>query len=65
MYPTASAKALARNHPAITADRTNAERPHRPTQKLDTHMTPVGLEPTQLATVELEFTPLDHSGEVS
>ena len=28
-------------------------------------MTPVGLEPTQLALVELESTPLDHSGKVS
>ena len=29
------------------------------------HMTPVGFEPTQLALVELESTPLDHSGKVS
>ena len=28
-------------------------------------LTPVGLEPTQLALVELESTPLDHSGKVS
>ena len=28
-------------------------------------MTPVGFEPTQLALVELESTPLDHSGKVS
>ena len=28
-------------------------------------MTPVGFEPTQLAVVELESTPLDHSGKVS
>ena len=28
-------------------------------------MTPVGFEPTQLALVELETTPLDHSGKVS
>ena len=28
-------------------------------------MTPVGFEPTQLALVELESTPLDHSGQVS
>ena len=28
-------------------------------------MTPVGFEPTQLALVELESTPLDHSGNVS
>ena len=27
-------------------------------------MTPVGFEPTQLALVELESTPLDHSGKV-
>ena len=31
----------------------------------DLHMTPVGFEPTQLALVELESTPLDHSGKVS
>ena len=29
------------------------------------NMTPVGFEPTQLALVELESTPLDHSGKVS
>ena len=28
-------------------------------------MTPVGFERTQLALVELESTPLDHSGKVS
>ena len=28
-------------------------------------MTPVGFEPTQLTLVELESTPLDHSGKVS
>ena len=28
-------------------------------------MTPVGFEPTQLALVELESTPSDHSGKVS
>ena len=28
-------------------------------------VTPVGFEPTQLALVELESTPLDHSGKVS
>ena len=28
-------------------------------------MTPVGFEPTQFALVELESTPLDHSGKVS
>ena len=28
-------------------------------------MTPVGFEPTQLALVELESTPLDHSGKLS
>ena len=28
-------------------------------------MTPVGFEPTQLALVERESTPLDHSGKVS
>ena len=28
-------------------------------------MTPVGFEPTQLALVELESTPLEHSGKVS
>ena len=28
-------------------------------------MTPKGFEPTQLALVELESTPLDHSGKVS
>ena len=30
-----------------------------------TSLTPVGFEPTQLALVELESTPLDHSGKVS
>ena len=30
-----------------------------------TKMTPVGFEPTQLALVDLESTPLDHSGKVS
>ena len=29
------------------------------------HMTPVGCEPTRFALVELESTPLDHSGKVS
>ena len=29
------------------------------------HMTPVGFEPMQFALVELESTPLDHSGKVS
>lgn len=29
------------------------------------NMTPVGFEPTQFALVELESTPLDHSGKVS
>ena len=37
--------------------------------RLDMHtvqkMTAVGLEPTQLALVELESTPLDHSGKLS
>ena len=32
---------------------------------LTLQMTPVGFEPTQLALVELESTPLDHSGKVS
>ena len=32
---------------------------------LDLHMTAVGFEPTQLALVELESTPLDHSGKLS
>ena len=36
---------------------------------MDAHMwvrmTPVGFEPTQLALVELESTPLDNSGKVS
>ena len=31
----------------------------------DKTMTPVGFEPMQLALVELESTPLDHSGKVS
>ena len=31
----------------------------------DAQMTPVGFEPTQLALVELESTPLDHWGKVS
>ena len=31
----------------------------------DRIMTPVGFEPTQLALVELDSTPLDHSGKVS
>jgi hypothetical protein len=34
-------------------------------QRLPPQMTPVGFEPTQLALVELETTPLDHSGKVS
>ena len=45
---------------------------HSRTQKEHNHkndtnnaMTPVGFEPTQLALVELESTPLDHSGKVS
>ena len=29
------------------------------------HMTPVGFDPMQFALVELESTPLDHSGKVS
>ena len=32
---------------------------------LKPEMTAVGFEPTQLALVELESTPLDHSGKVS
>ena len=40
--------------------------PHRFTLRtVPTLMTPVGFEPTQLALVELESTPLDHSGKVS
>ena len=34
-------------------------------QRCQHEMTPVGFEPTQLALVELESTPLDHSGKVS
>ena len=37
---------------------------HKHTAK-QSNMTPVGFEPTQLALVELESTPLDHSGKVS
>ena len=33
--------------------------------RLPSKVTPVGFEPTQLALVELESTPLDHSGKVS
>ena len=40
--------------------------PHRLTlMTVPMLMTPVGFEPTQLALVELESTPLDHSGKVS
>ena len=40
--------------------------PHRLTLRtVQMLMTPVGFEPTQLALVELESTPLDHSGKVS
>ena len=40
--------------------------PNRSQRKTtDKTMTPVGFEPTQLALVELESTPLDHSGKVS
>ena len=40
--------------------------PHRLTLRtVPMLMTPVGFEPTQLALVELESTPLDHSGKVS
>ena len=40
--------------------------PHRLTLRtVPMLMTPVGFEPTQLALVELESTPLDHSGRVS
>ena len=35
------------------------------TEICQTEMTPVGFEPTQLALVELESIPLDHSGKVS
>ena len=47
---------------------------HNPTQtdgvvssvaSLETCLTAVGFEPTQLALVELESTPLDHSGKLS
>ena len=34
-------------------------------ENLTTRVTPVGFEPTQLTLVELESTPLDHSGKVS
>ena len=34
-------------------------------KKPNMKLTPVGFEPTQLALVELESTPLDHSGKVS
>jgi hypothetical protein len=37
----------------------------RQRKETDKTMTPVGFEPTQLALVELESTPLDHSGKVS
>ena len=36
-----------------------------PMPRSTTLMTPVGFEPAQLALVELESTPLDHSGKVS
>ena len=43
-----------------------AAMPHRLTLRtVPMLMTPVGFEPTQLALVELESTPLDHSGKVS
>ena len=46
-------------------------RPHGPrhmlreTRRMRMEMTAVGFEPTQLALVELESTPLDHSGKLS
>ena len=34
-------------------------------QHIECKLTAVGFEPTQLALVELESTPLDHSGKLS
>ena len=43
----------------------NNQTRHLTTATTLSKMTPVGFEPTQLALVELESTPLDHSGKVS
>ena len=59
--PLHCAKRLTKTKPSMP--RLHAEHVAQPEQA--THMTPVGFEPTQLALVELESTPLDHSGKVS
>ena len=53
-----SSPGSSRRHPAA-AEMT------RPKPAFTSVMTPVGFEPTQLALVELESTPLDHSSKVS
>ena len=59
--PTASAIAN-----AIPKCKCNLQGPNRRQRKTtDKTMTPVGFEPTQFALVELESTPLDHSGKMS
>ena len=51
---------------AIAKCKGHLQDPNRRQRKTtDKTMTPVGFEPTQLALVELESTPLDHSGKVS
>ena len=40
-------------------------KPRDEEEKICVGMTAVGFEPTQLALVELESTPLDHSGKLS
>ena len=39
--------------------------PHNHTRACALYLTAVGFEPTQLALVQLESTPLDHSGKLS
>ena len=50
--------------PAALASPPRARHPPAHT-RTHTHLTAVGFEPTQLALVELESTPLDHSGKLS
>ena len=57
------ASAIADATPKCEGHLQDANRRQRKTT--DKTMTPVGFEPTQLALVELESTPLDHSGKVS
>ena len=65
--PTGVARPIANlNANAVSKCKGHLQDPNpRQRKATDKTMTPVGFEPAQLALVELESTPLDHSGKVS